>query len=50
MELLSDVGHVESRFGPLQTVLVSLQDSCTVCAKHTMGSEIVLDGSDGTPR
>jgi hypothetical protein len=50
MKLLSDVGHVESCFGPLEIVLVSVQDSCTVCAKHTMGSEIVLDGSDGTPR
>jgi hypothetical protein len=50
MELLSDVGHVESRFGPLEKVLVSEKDSCTVCAKHAMGLEIVLDTSDGTPR
>jgi hypothetical protein len=39
MELLGDVGHVEFRFGPLKTVLMSVQDRCTVCAKRTMGSE-----------
>jgi hypothetical protein len=50
MELLGDVGHVESRFGPLETVLVSVQDRCTVCTKHTIGIEIILDASDGTPR
>ena len=27
----------------LETELVSVQDRCTVCAKHTIGSEIVLD-------
>ena len=27
-----------------------VQDRCTVCAKHTMGSEIILDAPDGTPR
>jgi hypothetical protein len=27
----------------LETVLVSVQDRCTVCAKHTIGLEIVLD-------
>jgi hypothetical protein len=34
----------------LETVLVSVQDSYMVCAKHTIGSEIVLDAPDGTPR
>ena len=34
----------------LGMVLVSVQDSCTVCAKLTLGSEIVLDAPDGTPR
>jgi hypothetical protein len=50
MEPLGDVGHRESCFGPFGTVLVSVQDSCTVCAKRTIGSEIVLDAADGTPR
>ena len=27
----------------LEKVLVSTQDRCTVCAKHTIGSEISLD-------
>jgi hypothetical protein len=27
----------------LQIVLVSVQDRCTVCAKHTIGSKIILD-------
>ena len=34
----------------LDNVLVSVQDWCTVCAKHTKGSEIILDAPDGTPR
>ena len=34
----------------LDMVLVSVQDRCTVCAKHTIGLEIVLDAPDGTPR
>ena len=50
MELLGDVGHVESRFGRLETVLVSAQDRCTVCAKRTICSKIVLDAPNGTPR
>ena len=50
MELLGDVGHVEPCFDPLEIVLVLVQDRCTVCAKRTIGSEIVLDAPDGTPR
>jgi hypothetical protein len=34
----------------LKTVLVLAQDRCTVYAKHTIGSEIVLDAPDGTTR
>jgi hypothetical protein len=34
----------------LETVLVSMQDMCMVCEKRTIGSEIVLDALDGTPR
>jgi hypothetical protein len=34
----------------LDTVLILIQDSCTVCAEHTVSSEIVLDAPDGTPR
>jgi hypothetical protein len=34
----------------LETVLVLVQDRCTVCAERAMGSEIVLDTHDGTAR
>jgi hypothetical protein len=34
----------------LEIVLVSVQDRCTVCAKHTTGLEIILDAPDNTPR
>ena len=47
MELLGDVGHVESR---LEIVLVLMEDRCTVCTKRTKGSDIVLDAPNGTPR
>ena len=50
MELLGDVGHVESRSVRLEMVLVLGQDRCTVCAKRTIGSDIILDAPDGTPR
>jgi hypothetical protein len=96
MEILGDMGHVESHFGPiedvvsvnarlvhhlrqmyhrlrncfghtrwyslvtrlnwklvlvhLEIVLILMQDSYTVCAEHIIGSEIVMDAPDGTPR
>jgi hypothetical protein len=50
MELLGDVGHKESCFGPFRMVLMSVQDSCTVCAMRTIGSEIILDAAGTTPR
>ena len=34
----------------LEIVLILTQDLCTVCAERTIGSEIVLDAPDGTPR
>jgi hypothetical protein len=36
--------------GRSETVLVSEQDRCTVCAKRTIGSEIILGALNGTPR
>ena len=50
MELLGDVGHVESRLVRLETVQILTQDRCTVCAERTIGSEIILDARNGTPR
>ena len=32
----------------LETVLASVQDRCTVCTKCTIGSEIILEATDGT--
>jgi hypothetical protein len=34
----------------LETVLVSVQYRCMVCAERTIGSEIVLGAPDDTPR
>jgi hypothetical protein len=34
----------------LETVLESVDDRRTACAKHTIGSKIVLDTRDGTTR
>ena len=48
MELLGDVGHLESSSVRLEMVLVSVQDRCTVCVKRTIGSDIVFDAPDGT--
>jgi hypothetical protein len=49
MEILCDMGHVESRSIHFEIVLVSVHDRCTVCAKHTIVSEIILDALDNTP-
>jgi hypothetical protein len=48
MELLGDVGHVERRFGPFGDIVSVRQDRCMVCAKHTIGFEIILDAPNGT--
>jgi hypothetical protein len=50
MELLGDVGPVELLSVLLEVVLIFVPDRCMVCAKRTIGSEIVLDAPDGTPR
>jgi hypothetical protein len=50
LELLGDVGHVESHLCPLEIVLVSVLDRSIICTKRTIVSEIVLDAPDGTPR
>ena len=41
MELLGDVGHVESYSVRLEMVLVLAQDRCTVCAQRTIGLDVV---------
>jgi hypothetical protein len=60
MLLLGDVSHVQSHFFPFgdsvsvfflrETVLVLVQDRCTVCAIRTIGSALTLDTPNGTPR
>jgi hypothetical protein len=34
----------------LEIVLLLMQDWCTVCVECTIGSEIVLEAPNGTPR
>jgi hypothetical protein len=33
-----------------EIVLILMQERCTVCVEHTIGSKIILDTPDGTPR
>ena len=47
---LGDEAQVEARFGPLEKVLILMQDRCTVFVEHTIGWENILDAPDGTPR
>ena len=50
MVLLCDEAHVEAHFGPLGDSANLDIDRCTVCAKFTIGLEIILDTLDGTSR
>jgi hypothetical protein len=49
MELLGDVLMWNLISIDSETMLVLKQDRCMVCAKRTIGSEIVLDAPNGTP-
>ena len=40
MELLGDVGHVESRSVRLEMVLVLMEDRCMVCTKRMIGHRL----------
>jgi hypothetical protein len=48
--LMGDKAQIEAHFSPFRAVIVSVQDRCTVCAKCSIASEIILDTPDGTPR
>ena len=50
MELLGDVGLVESYFGPFGDSVSVGASWVTVFAKRAIGSEIVLDAPNGAPR
>ena len=47
---LGKEAQVEDRFGLSDIVLILMQDRCTVCDERTIGSEIILDAPDRTPR
>ena len=46
MELLGDMGHVESSFGPFGDSVSIGARKVQVCAKHTIGSENIFDAPD----
>jgi hypothetical protein len=50
MELQGDVGRVKSHFGPFGDSASVSSRSVRDCAKHTIGSEILSDAPDSTPR
>jgi hypothetical protein len=50
MELLGDVVKMKFISDCLEIVLISMHDRCTVCAERTIGTEIILDAPDYTPR
>ena len=47
---LGDEAQVEARFGLSDIVLILTQDRCTVYVEHTIGSKIIFDAPDGTPK
>jgi hypothetical protein len=50
MELLGDMVMWNLISIYLEIVLASVQDRSTVCIKHTIGLEFILDTLGGTPR
>ena len=50
MVLLDDKGLVEARFSLFGDSVNLNGRYCTVCAKRTIGSEIILDAPDRTTR
>jgi hypothetical protein len=50
MELLGECAMWNLISVCLETVLVSMQYSCTICAERIIGSEIILDAPDDTAR
>ena len=49
MVLLGDKAQVEARYGPIGGS-ANLKARCMVCVERTLGSEVILDALDGTPR
>ena len=50
MELLGDEAQVKLNSVYLEIVLILTQDRSTVYVERTIGSQIVLDAPDGSPR
>jgi hypothetical protein len=50
MVLQGDEAQVEAHFDPFGDSANFDLRWCTICAKRTIGSEIVFDAPDGTPR
>ena len=50
MEPLGCEAQVEAHFGLLDIELILTQDWCMVCVERNIGSDIILDAHDGTPR
>ena len=46
---LGDEALVVAHFSPFGDSVILMQDRCMVCTERTIGSEIVLDASEGTP-
>ena len=49
MVLLGDEAKVEAHFGAFGDSRNLDTDRCMVCAERTIGSEIILGASNGTP-
>jgi hypothetical protein len=50
MVLLGDEAQVEARFVTFRDSVILTLDRCTICAECTIGSEIILDAPNETPR
>ena len=50
MVLLGDEAQVEAHFSTFGDSANLDADKCMVCAERTIGSEIISDAPDGTPR
>ena len=50
MAPLGDVAQVEAHFGLSYIELILTQDGCMICVECNIGSEIILDEPNGTPR
>ena len=47
---LGDEAQVEARFDLSDIEVILTQDRCAACVERTIGSYIILDTPDGTPR